>query len=355
MIGVEPRFENSVTSRVAMWSLQRPERAVEVNDIARKSLNFRMFLDEDPDRLRLLHNFLRSDFSTSMRVEKSPNDRTADARALRVRCWVGECLRQTGSENLHALARFVEPELAWCNPENGERTWTNKWRGYSKGSRAPREALVDKVAELKMAGRSCYETKRVFHHVLWDVLAVEEPKPALVGHWFSRLEAELPAIFLRVRWLPATSSDPAIPEIGMRQSHQLERCICLDSLALATLIFLQASNRRSEKLASLTGSATVQLLHLLFPTFLELGVAEPMLAFYRRWIINGREGLQALFSLDNDIASRVDLMMTLMRSMREKGVCMDTIKDCERELRAAFDGRYGLPIRVLLLRPHKFG
>jgi hypothetical protein len=240
-----------------------------------------------------------------MRVEMSTNDRTAEARALRVRCWLGECLRQTGSENLHALARCVEPELAWSNPENGERSWTNKWRGYSKGSRTPREALVDRVANLELAGRSCAVTKRMFHHVLWDVLAVEDPKPALVGHWFARLEPELPVIFHGVRWLPATPSDPPIPEIGLRQFHQLERRICLDSLALATLIFLQAINRRNTKLTSLTGSATVQLLHLLLPTLLDIGVAESMLTFYKRWVVHGRAGCQPDFSLDIDVESRV--------------------------------------------------
>ena len=281
----------------------------------------------------------------------SADDRTAEARALRVRCWVGECLRQTGSENLHALARFVEPELSWSNRENGERSWTNKWRGYSKGSRTPREALVDRVANLEVAGRSCAVTKRVFHHVLWDVLAVEDPKPALVGHWLARLEPELPVIFRGVRWLPPTSSDPAIPEIGLRQFHQLERRICLDSLALATLIFLQASNRRNKKLTSLTGSAAVQLLHLLFPTLLDLGVAEPMLAFYKRWVVDGREGRQAHFSLDIDTVAHTQLMTSLMSSMRDGGTCMDTIEHRERELRALFDGRYGWPIRSLLLHP----
>lgn len=286
-----------------------------------------------------------------MRVEMSTNDRTAEARALRVRCWLGECLRQTGSKNLHALARCVEPELAWSNPENGERSWTNKWRGYSKGSRTPREALVDRVANLEVAGRSCAVTKRVFHHVLWDVLAVEDPRPALVGHWFTRLRPELPVIFHRVRWLPATSRDPSIPELGLREFHQLERRICLDSLALATLIFLQASNRRNKGLTSLTGSATVQLLHLLSPTLLQLGIAEPMLAFYRRWVVDGREGLQAQFSLDADAAAHAQLMTALMGAMRSGGACMDTIEECERELRGLFDGRYGWPIRNLLLRP----
>ena len=283
------------------------------------------------------------------------NDRTAEARALRVRSWVGECLRQTGTENLHALAKFVEPELVWSNPENGERSWTNKWRGYEKGSRTPREALVDRVANLEVAGRSCSETKRMFHHVLWDVLSVEDPAPGLVGQWLSRLGPELPVIFRGVRWLPATSSDPAIPEIGLRQFHQLERRICFDSLALATLVFLQASNRRNKKLESLTGSATVQLLHMLFPKLLGLGVAEPMLAFYKRWVVNGREGHQANFSLDFDVNYRVQLMTSLMHSMRQKGACTDTNKDCERELHALFDGHYGWSIRDLLLGDRRLG
>jgi hypothetical protein len=252
-----------------------------------------------------------------MRVEIRPDDRTAAARALRVRYWVGECLRQTGSENLHALARFVEPELSWCNPESGERSWTNKWRCYSKGSRTPREVFVDRVANLEIAGHSCAETKRVFNHVLWELLAVEDPKPVHVGRWFARLGPELSPIFHSVRWLPATSSDPAIPELGLRQFRQLERRIGLDSLAIATLVFLQASNRRNKKLTALTGFATVQLLHLLFPTLLELGVAEPMLAFYKRWVVNGREGVQTTFSLASDIAGRVQLMTALMSTMRQ--------------------------------------
>jgi hypothetical protein len=37
------------------------------------------------------------------------------------------------------------------------------------------------------------------------------------------------------------------------------------------------------------------------------------------------------------------------RTHTEQGACMDTIKDCERELRALFDGHYGWHIRDLLL------
>lgn len=240
-----------------------------------------------------------------MTAPHRPANRAAEAAQLRTRAWVGKCLLDTGQKNLNALSLFVEPELQWVSRETGERSRTNKWRGYWDGTRSPRVALVDKVARLEVNGRTCTATRELFFHVLWSVLGTADPKPSAVAGWLKQFEPAVRRVMDGARWLPEAPSAAQVPELSLRVCRRLERLASFDALGLSTLAFLQAHKRGRLDAARSAGWCVFKLLHIMQPRLLQLGVDGPMLTFYQRWIVDcsSAETIQFLWGMTSQFGT----------------------------------------------------
>lgn len=291
-----------------------------------------------------------------MSTNPDARDRVAEARWLRNQWWLSTCLLETKKKNLHQLALYVEPGLHWRSPETGDASWTNKWREYQKGVRTPSPALLNKVALLQVHGRPCSVTKRIFEHVVWAVLATPNPSQRLVAGWLEQLTPEFAELFSKTRWLPAQPGRAAIPDFGLRSFKTILCRTDLSALALATLVLLQAHNRRSHTLAEHAAAAVFKLLHTMFPTLSDLGLAEATMSFFQRHILDCRptESFGYFRFLGDDIEARVGKLRRFIDYAQNAGL-INTKQDAEREIRALLAGKSGLEFVDLFGLPMRRG
>lgn len=209
-----------------------------------------------------------------------------DVDALRSRYWLGGVMIRLRPTSLHDLARMVEPDLRWHNEATGVSSWTNKWRAYERGERAPRLALVDKAEALRVGDASGAGSKAEFSHVLWQILGEPEPTPQTCKRWMRLLDSNVQTIALAPPILSGgRTSRYAIPSLRSRDYEQLWYRPGLDTLALLTYVVQQAHRFRYEALAHQAGRKLVTTLWQLSLRFDDRQMLLAFMAFFERWVL----------------------------------------------------------------------
>lgn len=285
-----------------------------------------------------------------MPAPRSKGFLATDAVAIRNRYWLRRCMLTTGTQNLHALARLVEPELAWKNELSGQASWPNKWRQFDAGRRSPRAALVDKVAEFDADGRDCRTTRTAYISPLWEVMASSDPSPRNLTRWTGRLlQATRQLSNSGGRSAAIALGSARAPTLVRSDWNQLRRQAGLDALAYLTIAFRLAIRARQRELVLDYGSWLVDMLHLLIPELSLHDVALPMLTFYEEWVLPEAADASCWICPSATAQARIDFILHAVQLHRQSPAGLDSLPADTQVVDKILSGKRG-PEVVIALR-----
>ncbi|WP_198086564.1 hypothetical protein [Variovorax sp. E3] len=266
------------------------------------------------------------------------HQRRIDVDALRSRYWLGGVAIRLRPTSLHDLARMVEPNLRWRNETTGVSSWTNKWRAYERGERAPRLALIDKVEALRVNGTSGTGSKAEFSHVLWQILREPEPTPQTCKRWMQLLDRPIASGSLILSG--GETSRYAIPSLRPRHYEKLWYRPSLDTLALLTYVVQQAHRFRYEALAHEAGQNLVTTLWQLSLRFDDRQMLPAFMAFFERWVLPLTKLNGVRVGIGREIEKRAAVLRDAVRAFDQFRTRPSDNADIDIRLRHILGGRW---------------